>query len=147
MTDTGRPVPLEKAEEWLDDRTQPAGNRPKGLEDADATPTVDQLRREQRREIEHVTFGTEGQTHGAVVGSLVGMVLGAVLGLLVGQLLFDESPAEWIAPVMGALAFSVVGFVYSGGRTPELENETMSTTGRPESGTTPRDPGTDERGR
>ncbi len=147
MTDSGRPSPIDRAEEWLDERTQPDGNRPKGLEDADATPTVGQLRREQRREIERVTFGTEGQTHGAVFGGLAGMVVGAILGALLGVLLFDDGTARAIAAAMGALFGSVVGFVYWGGRTPELENETMTTSGLPESGTTPRDPGTDDRGR
>ncbi len=147
MTDHERTAPLEEAEAWLDEHTTPDGDRPKGLEDADPTPTVEQLRREQRREISHVSFGTEGQTHGAVFGSLAGLIAGTILGVLLGLLLFDDGPARVVVPVMGALFGSVVGFVYWGGRTPELENETMTTTGLPESGTTPRDPSTDERGR
>jgi hypothetical protein len=138
--------PVDQAEDWLDDQTQTEGNRPKGLEDASHDPSVAELRREQRREIEHVNLGTEGQTHGAVFGSMAGVVLGALLGLAVGLVLFEGS-GQVIAPVMGGLFGSVVGLVYWGGRAPELENETMTTTGLPESGTTPRDPGTDDRGR
>lgn len=148
MASQDKPVPVEKAEAWLDEQTMPEGNRPKGLEDAGETATVSDLRREQRHEIEHVTLGTEGQTHGAVFGGLGGAIAGAIIGLLVGLAIFDAgSPARVVAPIMGALFGSVIGLVYWGGRTPELENETMTTTGRPSGSSTPRDPGTDERGR
>ena len=142
------PGPVERAEGWLDERTMPAGNRPKGLEDAGATPSVEELRRQQRREIAHATFGTEGQTHGAIFGGLAGAIVGAVIGIIVGVAFFDgDSPARIVVPIVVALFASVIGFVYWGGRTPELENETMTSTGRPGSSSTPRDPGTDERGR
>lgn len=148
MAEAERSSPVEQAEDWLDEQTQPPGDRPKGLEDAHDPPTVSELRREQRREISHAMFGTAGQTHGAVFGGLAGAVLGAVIGVVVGFALFDGgSPARVVVPVVVAVFASLVGFVYWGGRTPELENETMTTAGMPESGTTPRDPGTDDRGR
>jgi hypothetical protein len=148
MAESEPSSPVDKAEDWLDEKTQPPGDRPKGLEDAHDTPTVSELRREQRREISHAMFGTEGQTHGAVFGGLAGAAVGAVLGVVVGLLVFDSgSPARIVVPAVVAVFASLVGFVYWGGRTPELENETMSTAGVPESGTTPRDPGTDDRGR
>ncbi len=142
-----RPEPAEKAESWLDERTQPDGNRPKGLEDR-PDPTPEDLRLQQQREMQRAMFGTEGQTHGAVLGSLGGALVGLLIGLAVGFLVFDAgSPARWVAPLLATLAGSTAGFVYFGGRTPELENETMTAAGEPGIGTTPRDPGTDERGR
>jgi hypothetical protein len=140
--------PVERAEEWLDEKTMPDGNRPKGLEDAGAVPSVEELRRQQRREISHATLGTQGQTHGAIFGALGGAVVGAIAGLLVGLAFFDgDSPAPLVILIVVALFGSVIGFVYWGGRTPELENETMTSTGRPGSSSTPRDAATDDRGR
>lgn len=148
MADAPKPQPVQKVEAWLDDKTMPEGNRPKGLEDASAQPTVDELRREQRREMENVTFGTEGQTRGAFFGALAFGAVGLVLGALIGLLLFDgDSPGRVVLPVIVTLFAGVMGFVYWGGRTPELENETMSTTGEPGSSSTPRSRHTDARGR
>jgi len=143
-----KPKPVEKAEAWLDDKTMPEGNRPKGLEDTEGAPSVDELRREQRREIENVTFGTEGQTRGAFFGALAFAAVGLIIGVLVGLVLFDgDSPGRFVVPVVVTLFAGVMGFVYWGGRTPELENETMSASGEPGSSSTPRDPRTDDRGR
>ncbi len=148
MADADRPEPVQKAEAWLDNKTMPDGNRPKGLEDVSGEPTVEELRREQRREMENVTLGTEGQTRGAFFGSLAFGAVGLVLGVVVGLLLFDgDSPGRIVVPVMATLFAGVMGFVYWGGRTPELENETMSTTGEPGISSTPRSPNTDDRGR
>ena len=113
-------------------------NQPKPVEDVDDPPSVAELRQEQRREIEHVGFGTEGQTHGAVFGALGGAVIGAILGLVVALVWFDaDSATRVLAPVMAALAGSVAGFVYWGSRTPDLEDETQTATGAPSSGSTP----------
>ncbi|MEO6318357.1 MAG: twin transmembrane helix small protein [Acidimicrobiales bacterium] len=148
MAGDDKTTPVQKAESWLDEKTKPDVDRPKGLQDASADPTVAELRREQRQEIENVTFGTEGQTRGALFGSLAFAAVGLVLGALIGFLLFDgDSPGRTVVPVMVALFAGVMGFVYWGGRVPELENETMSTTGAPGSSSTPRDPGNDDRGR
>jgi hypothetical protein len=141
--------PLERAEEWLDETTTPAGNRPKGLEDAHAEPTVEELRREQRREAAGATLAhTEGHLHGALGGALVFGAIGLLLGLIVGFTFFDaDSPARFVMPAVITVFAAWIGVVYWGGRTPELENETMSTSGEPQDGTTPRDPSTDARGR
>ncbi len=148
MADTDKPAPVQKAEAWLDDKTMPAGDRPKGLDTAGGAPTVAELRQEQRREIANVTLGTEGQTRGAFFGALAFAAVGLVLGALVGLALFDgDSPGRVVLPVIIMLFAGVMGFVYWGGRTPELENETMSTSGEPGIASTPRSPGTDERGR
>jgi hypothetical protein len=149
MAGEQRSDPIEQAEDWLDEQTTPEGNRPKGLEDAHATPTVEELRREQRREATGATLAhTEGHLRGAPIGAIVFGAIGLVVGLFVGFLFFDgDSPARFVMPAVITAFGAWIGVVYWGGRTPELENETMSATGEPQDGTTPRDPGTDDRGR
>ena len=148
MTESDKPAPVARAEAWLDDQTEPAGNRPKGLEDTVGAPTAGELRRQQQREMRGAILGTEGQTHGALFGALGGAVVGAVIGVLLGLALFEaSSAARVVIPIVATVAGAVIGFVYWGGRTPELENETMTATGEPGGSSTPRDPGTDHRGR
>lgn len=150
MGATGKPEPVEKAQQWIDDRTGTAGDRPKGLEDASETPSVEELRREQRREIANVRVynHTEAQAKGATLGAMAFGAAGLVIGLLIGFLAFDgDSPARYVVPVVVTLFAGWMGLVYWGGRTPELENETLAASGEPQDGTTPRDPGTDDRGR
>ena len=141
--------PIKAVEGKIDDATRTEGGRPKGLEDAGEVPTVDELRREQRREILHTQYvHTQGQTHGAIVGGIVFGIIGLILGAVIGLVAFDgDSPARFVVPVVVTLFAGWVGVVYWGGRTPELENETMTIYGEPEDGTTPRSPGNDERGR
>jgi hypothetical protein len=147
---TDRPEPVERAERWLDDRTGTDGDRPKGLQDAGEEPTVEELRREQRREIANVRVynHTDAQAKGATFGAIAFGAIGLVIGLLIGFLAFDgDSPGRFVVPVVVTVFAGWMGLVYWGGRTPELENETLDVHGEPQSGTTPRDPGTDERGR
>jgi hypothetical protein len=143
------PDPVQRAEEWLDERTATEGGRPKGLEDAHEEPTVEELRREQRREATGATLAnTQGHLHGASMGAIVFGAIGLLLGLVVGFTFFDgDSPARFVMPVVITAFGAWIGVVYWGGRTPELENETLTTRGEPQDGTTPRDPGTDARGR
>jgi hypothetical protein len=139
--------PVDRAEDWLDDRTMPAGNRPRGLEDV-SQPDAADLRRQQQDEMTKVGLGSPAQSKGAMGGWLIGALLGAAVFFLVALVAFDsDSPARLILPITGACAGSAAFFVYWGGRTPELENETMTADGRPGIGTTPRDPHTDARGR
>jgi hypothetical protein len=149
MATTDESGPVETAEGWLDEQTEPAGGRPKNLEDAGEQPTVGELRREQRREAAGATLAhTEGHIHGALGGAIVFGAIGLVLGALVGFLAFDaDSPGRFVTPIVVTVFVSWIGVVYWGGRTPELENETMSTTGEPQDGTTPRDADLDDRGR
>ena len=121
------------------DPTHTDVDRPKGLEDAQEVPTVEDLRREQRREAAHATYvHTEGQVHGLVFGLLVFGAIGLALGALIGFLAFDsDSPARYVVPVMIAVFSAWVGVVYWGGRAPEVEHETMTAYGEPEDGTNP----------
>ena len=80
MADDGQSEPVDKAEDWLDEQTMPAGDQPKGLEGAGPDPTPAELRRQQQQEMTRTGLGTEGQTHGAVFGVIGGAVLGAVIG-------------------------------------------------------------------
>lgn len=94
-----------------------------------AEPTVDDLRREQRREAAHATYvHTRGQVHGLVFGAVVFGAIGLVLGALIGFVAFDsDSPARFVVPAIVALFSSWVGIVYWGGRAPEVEHETDDT--------------------
>lgn len=141
--------PLDAADEAVDDRTPGGDHRPKGLEDAHEVPTVDELRREQRREAAGVNYvHTEAQTHGLLGGGVIFGAAGLVIGVLLGFLLFEwDSPAPYVFAAMVTVFSAWVGVVYWGGRTPELENETLNIYGEPEDGTTLRDPGSDDRGR
>jgi hypothetical protein len=149
MAADDRSGPLETADEAVDQHTPGEDQTPKGLEDAHEVPTVDELRREQRREAAHVTYNhTQGHMHGALGGAMVFGAIGLVLGALVGFIFFDaDSPTPYVVAAMVTVFSGWVGLVYWGGRTPELENETLSIYGEPEDGTTLRDPGSDERGR
>lgn len=145
-----KPGPAQRAEEWVDEHTTPEGNRPKGLEDVEGTPTPAELRRQQQREMEHVGLGTSSQFKGATFGTVAGGVIGAVVIGIIGWLVLsdlDTGLRIGLPLIVGAAAGAAAGFVYWGGRTPELENETMTASGEPQIGSTPRDPGTDERGR
>jgi hypothetical protein len=141
--------PLDAADRTVDEHTPGRDGDPKGLEDAHDVPTVDELRREQRREAAHVTYAhTQGHIHGLLGGGLVFGAAGLVLGALIGFIAFDgDSPARFVVPIIVAVFSAWVGVVYWGGRTPELENETLNIYGEPEDGTTLRDPGSDDRGR
>lgn len=141
--------PLEAADAKVDEHTPGDDHRPKGLEDAHDEPTVDELRREQRREASGARYAhTEGHVHGLLGGGLVFGAIGLVLGIAIGLLFFDgDSPAPYVVAAIVTVFTAWVGVVYWGGRTPELENETMTIYGEPEDGTTPRSPGNDERGR
>lgn len=148
--DHDEPEPVERAERWVDERTQPAGGRPKGLEDVEGTPSVDDLRKQQHREMRRTGLGTEAQTHGAMTGTVIGGAVGAILGLLIGWFALSSlatTPRIVLPLILGAVAGAVVGFVYLGGRAPELENETMTAGGEPQIGSSPRDPNQDDRGR
>ena len=116
-----------------------ADPRPKGLEDAGAEPSVEELRREQRREASHATLAhTQGQVHGALFGAVVCGLVGLVLGAVIGFLAFDEgSPARVVVPIVVAVFAAWAGLVYFGGRTPELERETLTIYGDPQDGTNP----------
>ena len=139
--------PVDRAEDWLDDHTQPEDDDPKGLEGID-DPDVDDLRRQQQDEMTKVGLGSPAQFKGAAGGWIVGALLGAAVAFVVALVIFDSgSPGRLILPITGACAGSAAFFVYWGGRNPELENETMTADGQPGIGTTPRDSHTDDRGR
>lgn len=144
-----KPEQVERVEHWVDETVTPPDDGPKDL-DADHTPDEIDLRRQQQAEIRKTGLGTQGQFHGAVAGTVIGGVIGALLGLLVGWFILDGLSTfgrVGLPLLLGAAAGSIIGFVYLGGRMPELENETMTAYGEPQIGSTPRDPGTDERGR
>src|SRR3546814_8438574 len=102
----GQP-PSDGAEGWLDEKTRHADGRAKGLEDVEGTPTVDDLRRQQHREMRHVGLGTESQFKGAVFGTVVGGVIGALVGLVIGRFLLsdlDTGVRVTLPMVLGAAA-------------------------------------------
>lgn len=145
-----KPRATRRAEDWVDEHTTPEGNRPKGLEDVEGTPDASELRRQQQREMEHVGLGTPSQFKGAAFGTAAGGLIGAIVIGIIGWLVLsdlDTGLRIGIPLIVGAAAGSAAGFVYWGGRTPELENETMTASGEPQIGSTARDPGTDDRGR
>src|SRR3546814_12047675 len=89
----------------------------------------------------HVGLGTETQFKGAVFGTGVGGVIGALVGLVIGWFLLSDldTGVRVILPmVLGAAAGAGGQFVYWGSRTPELENETSTTSGAPQAGPSPR---------
>src|SRR3546814_18299588 len=67
--------PIDRAEEWVDEKTQRADGRAKGLEDVAGTPNVDDLRRQQHRAMRHDGPGTDSQFKGAVFGTVAGGVI------------------------------------------------------------------------
>ena len=144
-----KPEPLERVEHWVDETVTPPGDGPKDL-DTSQTPHETDLRRQQQAEIRKTGLGTQGQFHGAVAGTVIGAVVGALVGLLVGWFILEGLTTlgrVGLPLLLGAAAGAAIGFVYLGGRMPELENETMTAHGEPQIGSTARDPGTDERGR
>ncbi|MGK2948626.1 MAG: hypothetical protein ACSLFP_08630 [Acidimicrobiales bacterium] len=139
--------PVDRAEGWLDDHTQPEGDRPQGLEHTDGPSDVAELRQQQQDEMTHTGLGSPAQSKGAALGWIAGAIIGAIIAFAVSFLVVDSMAGRVVLTVVGACAGSAAFFVYWGGRNPELENETMTAQGRPGIGTTPRDSGTDDRGR
>jgi hypothetical protein len=125
-----------------DEHPRTADDRPKWLEDAHAEPSVEDLRREQRREAEHVTYvHTQAQVHGALIGAVVFGFIGLVLGVIIGLAMFDAGSAgRFVLPAVAVVFAAWAGVVYGGGRAPEVENETMTIYGDPEDGTSTRPP-------
>ena len=146
---------LKRAEHELDRHTEPEhpGDRKHMEHGAGDDPST--LREEQAAENAEplVTGGppfmTGGQWKGLVLGGLAGAVVGALLFLPVAFIPFLDAVGARIVLVLiiGGLAGATVGAVYWGGRTPELEHETVDVNGRPSIGTAMRDPGADRRGR
>ena len=131
----------------VDESRDPTGDRPKGLEDAHAEPTVEELRREQRREAGHTTYvHTQAQVHGALIGAVVFGLIGLGVGAIIGLSVFDSgSPARVVVPVVAAVFAGWAGLVFGGGRAPEVEHETMTIYGEPQDGTSDRPPEIDHR--
>lgn len=84
-----------------------------------------------------------------MLGGLAGAVIGALLLLPLALVPFLDPTSTRVIVVMmvGGIAGATASAVYWGGRTPELEGETVDVDGRPSIGTTTRSPGTDDRGR
>jgi len=91
---------------------------------------------------------TQGQWRGMVVGGAVGALIGALIALPFAAIPFMDSVGTRILllVILGVLAGAAAGGVYGGGRTPELMGEVTDADGRPSTGTTLRDPGSDPRG-
>ena len=158
-----RPRIVQRAEAEIDRRTAPdhAGRRKHAARSTGHNPPPDPndevaaLREEQSAEnAESLHRGgpehmTSGQWRGMVLGGLVGAVIGALLALPLALVPFmDPAWARMLlVGLCGALAGAAASGVYWAGRLPELEGETLDVEGRPSSGSTLRDPGTDERGR
>jgi hypothetical protein len=125
-----------------DENPRAAGGRPKFLEDAHPEPSVEELRREQRREAGHLSYiHTQAQVHGALIGALVFGFIGLALGVVVGFAMFDAGSAgRVVVPVVAGVFAGWAGLVYGGGRAPEVENETLTIYGEPEDGTSTRPP-------
>jgi hypothetical protein len=148
-----KPDIVERAEEIIDERTEPPGDRK--YADSAAGADAAALRREQQDEAAHAWVGpgvpamTGGQWRGLAFGSLVGGAVGALLFLPLALIPFMEPAGlrTLLVVVAGALAGGTAGALYAGGREPELEGETVDADGRPSVGTTLRDSHTDARGR
>jgi hypothetical protein len=144
----------DKAEHFVDDLTEPEHGRKYAT--SDSPPSEGELKVEQQQEMAQAWTGPGV---GAMSGSMgKGLVFGALVGGLIGALIFApfgfipvaEVAVGWrilLFAVIGALAGGTAGAMYLGGRMPELEGETVNADGSPGVGTTPRDPGTDDRGR
>jgi hypothetical protein len=150
-----KPRLVDQVEHEIDAHTAPPrpGDRKYASRASGDDPQA--LRAEQEDEVAHGPvesggpFLSTGQWQGLLVGGLIGAVVGAVLLLPLALVPFMEPAGARVALVCvaGALAGAAAGGVYMGGRTPELEGETVDADGRPSSGTTLRDTQTDERGR
>lgn len=145
---------LNRAEEEVDRHTEPPHAEDRRHAARDSTDR-EALRDEQAAETARpVTSGgppvmTSGQWKGTVLGGLLGGLVGALLLLPVALIPFMDPVAGRIllVVVVGWVAGATAGAVFWGGRTPELEHETMDVNGRPSIGTSMRDPRTDRRGR
>jgi hypothetical protein len=150
-----KPRLVTEAEHELDRRTAPSRPGDRRYAGRDTGADVEALRDEQEDEVAHgpaasgAVHMTTGQWRGMLLGGAAGAVLGALLLLPLALIPFLDPVGARIGLVMlcGALAGTAAGGVYWGGRTPELQGETLDADGRPSHGTTLRDPGTDERGR
>lgn len=144
--------PIRKVQEVTDDLTRPEDGKYTGDGSADAGELMNQQFRESNEAWAGPGMGpmTDAQWKGFVLGILVGGALGAILFLPVGLLPIGDMAVGWrmlIAAICGAFAGGTAGVLYFGGRQPELEGETLDESGRPDIGSSPRDPGTDARGR
>src|SRR3546814_20108014 len=82
--------PIERAEEWVDEKTQRADGRAKGHEAVEGTPTVEDLRRQQHREMPHAGLGTDSQNKGAVLGTDGWRVNGVLDGTVICRCLVAD---------------------------------------------------------
>ena len=147
---------IEKLERATDRATAPEHAR-KHARSEDVRDDVREAIREQREEINGSWAGpgfgpmSDGQWKGFLIGSLVGGALGVLLLLPFGLLGWGGGLAlGWrllVAGLAGALGGGTAGALYLGGRMPELQGETVDAAGRPDIGSSPRDPATDARGR
>jgi hypothetical protein len=150
-----RPEAVQRAEGKIDQATGASDDRQKHADRRDLSGDTDALEGQQRGEAQQAWAGpglpasTDAQWKGLVTGSLVGGAIGLALLLPVAFIPFGFSLVGRLVMcgVIGALAGGTAGALYFGGRMPELEGESVDADGRPSVGTTPRDPGTDERGR
>jgi hypothetical protein len=149
--------PLHRAEDWLDEQTQPEDGGAKYLE-GDPVPTRTELRAQQQREVGDprgpvpltTPAASDAQSKGMVAGGLLGAVVGLVLVTPIGLIEWADVSLGGrllVAAIVGVAAGAAVGAVYAGGRMPELEGEARDADGSPQIGSTPRDPHTDARGR
>lgn len=156
MTDEKRTDAIRRAKHVVENRIDEhsvSGSAPRAYEHE---PSEDQLRTDQQREAQASWAGpgvplmTEGMAKGMVWGTFVGGAIGAVVGAVFSFIPVGDLAWGWrllIFAACGALAGGTAGAVYWGGREPELSGETNDLDGRPQSGTTLRDPRTDDRGR
>jgi hypothetical protein len=150
-----KPHLVQQVEQELDEHTAPDRPGDRKYVARGEGDDAGVLRDEQRDEVAHgpaasgAPHMSTGQWQGMVLGGVLGALIGAVLLLPLALVPFLEPVGARVALVCltGALAGAVAGGVYWGGRAPELEGETLDVDGRPSSGTTLRNPETDERGR
>lgn len=146
---------IDRAEAELDRHTEPPHPGDRKYAEKDSGTDVEVLREEQADEsAEPLTKAgppimTGGQWQGMVVGGLLGGAIGVMVLLPVALIPFVESVGLRLLAVVviGWLAGATAGAIYGGGRTPELEGETVDVDGRPSIGTSPRNHHTDRRGR
>jgi len=149
-----RPKIVERVEHVIDEQTEPEHGRKYAA--APGPATEHDLVAEQHTEMQTSWAGpgvpvmTDAMWKGLLLGSLLGGAIGAVLFAPLGFLPIGDIATGWRVfwmALIGALAGGTAGALYYGGRLPELEGEVTDADGRPGVGSTPRDPGTDERGR
>jgi hypothetical protein len=145
---------LNRAEEEVDRHTEPPHPRdrkhmPHGRTDRESLHEEQVAEAAQPVTASGPPHMTGGQWKGMVLGGLAGGLVGAVI-LLPFALIPFMDPASGrvlLVVIVGWLAGATAGAVFWGGRTPELEHETVDVDGRPSIGTTMRNPRTDRRGR